>query len=401
MDLANRVALRYMLRVADTIGDPEVLVRQFQLALTNYERFEHLIGPMREADKERATNPEAARWWSSNRYDFLFAVKNGYVMFHRVGFDLFLALLQQYEIPTKLRKAVEAAAKFYGRNAVQKPPRDKEVDVYEKYLFAYRDQLALAKAVLAQGKPQAAGDGETTNRTVKAGPFTVVNTGGFPDETMKEVAGAVAKAASLLQRKGLGKVCYGDVLASNTLQKSTVLAFYIPGKDEMFVRANIKGKVHDTVYTLCHELGHRLFYKFLKSKEREIRGIYYKLQGKVDVEESALKRSLRSNPSLQPKVGDTIEAAGKTFEVTGLSWGSKGQMVGLINRADPTHKGSITLDGWLAGRAKEQSIPASVSVFVTRYAAKDFEENFSEMLAHYCMDTLPEDQVAMLEAVLG
>lgn len=287
MDLSSRIKTRFLLakdRTADTIGDPHDLLRQFEATLTKFSDLEPLLGPMlaaQEASEKGSASPEQNQLITQHRFDFLFKVKTGYTKFFNSGHNLFLALIQQYELPPKTRKGVEAAAKFYSKSRVQMPKRGKEAETYGKYLEIYREQFVLAKTAITQSQPRGVGE-DTGAKSKKAGPFTIVNTGGFDEETMDEAAKVTATAAELLHRKGLGKVCYGEVLLSNTLSKSTVLAFYLVKNDEMFVRANLKGKQHDAVATIIHELGHRLQFKFLPSKQRDINHLYYVIANKEE-----------------------------------------------------------------------------------------------------------------------
>jgi hypothetical protein len=398
MDLVARVALRYALKVADAIGDPTTIIRKFEEVLTRFASLEPLIPEMKDAwaviQQADPNNPNfapASRFYSSNKFDFFYKVKNGYVQFYNVAFELWLAFLQQYELTPVLRKRVEAASKFYSRRSVQKPAFGKEVEVYEKYLATYRDQLELAKTILAQAKTRGQGGTDAGSPAKKAGPFTIVNTGGFPDETIEEAAKVVETAAELLHRKGLSKVCYGEILLANTLSKANVLAFYLVGNDEMFVRANLKGKQHDAVRTVVHELAHRLHFKFLKSKDRDIRSIYFKL----GMKEKDRQRAIINNPALRPQPGEKLVSKGKTYEVANVVYDT----VHLHQEGDPKAKATVPLVAWLEMKGVDTSTHGA-STFVTTYAKKNHEENFAEMVAFWCLNKLPEDQAVMLEEVL-
>lgn len=395
LQIIHNVVSRF--KVADAIGDPATLLRQFEAAVVKFADLEPILQRTKEAKKvveEGASHPhyqEASEFLGSHRYDFLFRVTNGYAALHRAGgHDLFLSLLQQLDLPPKVRKAVEAAAKFYSKSRVQKPPRGQEAEVYEKHLAVYRDQLELAKTAISQNKPRGQGGTDTGSKAKQAGPFTLINTGGFDDGTMEEAAKIVEKAADLLARKGLSKVCYGEVLLSNTLHRSTVLAFYLVEKDEMFIRANLKGKQHDAVQTTLHELAHRLHFKFLKSQDGAIRMMHFNISRK----ERERLRNFVSDPTLRPKSGDTMTTKGKVYEVTRVVY----DKVYLVRQDDPKTQATIPLAGWIRNKGLDTS--QHVTGFVTPYAAKNHEENFAEMVAFYCLDKLPDDQVEMLKAVL-
>ena len=61
-------------------------------------------------------------------------------------------------------------------------------------------------------------------------------------------------------------------------------------------------------------------------------------------------------------------------------------------------KAHIRLEGYLVNKGFLTN--QDLSGFVTGYAAKNHEENFAEMIAYWCQDKLPEDQVELLRTVL-
>jgi hypothetical protein len=195
-------------------------------------------------------------------------------------------------------------------------------------------------------------------------------------------------------------VLYGDVLVSRTLSKQNVLAFYLTSKDELFVRANLRGKQHDAVRTVCHELGHRLHFKFLQAKDKEIRGIYNQIARKSSAsKKDKIQEVLKDHPVLP---GDTYVEKGEVYEVTGTDWGPKGLVVKMVKKDPPApglvQKAFIGLEGYLVNKGLLTN--QELTGFVTRYASKDYQENFAEMIAFWCLDKLPEDQVELLRTVL-
>jgi len=415
--LAFRVAARWQRRLADVIGDPEPLIQNFEKVINDLAVIEKDIPWMQESEeiyqaegrlwnyeKWRSKEPlvEQVKAYLSYRHDFALKVKFSSHGFQRAqALYLFLGLLQQYDLPPKTRKAIEAAAKYHA-SARKAPPKEKALDAYMKMMATVRGQLAAAKDALVHGKPRGVVE-ESGGTELRAGPLRIVNTGGFDDKTLAEVKQVVERSAHLLQSKGLDRVVYGDVLVSRTLSRQNVLAFYLPEKDELFIRANLRGKQNDAVRTVCHELGHRLHYKFLKSKDMEIRLIYAQISRKASRQKvERVREVLKEHPVLP---GDKYVEKGQVWEVTGTGYGRGGILVQLARKLeDPETKQSVALkahiplEGYLVNKGLLTNL--DLSGFVTRYASKNHEENFAEMIAAYCTGSLPEDQVTMLRGVL-
>lgn len=417
--LAFKVAHRFVMRdfTADAIANIPEVIHKFEQALARFSQHEADAQRVLEAQAYLATpagqahlgNPELQKAYQA----FYSHHISNYILFPKFSFEilkrleipqLFLALLQQYEIPPALRRKVEAASKFQMRSRIQKPKKEVAVQVYLDLLNAYRGQLELAKDVLREGKlrGQSAPEGGEPSKTLKAGPFELVNTGGFNDEVMGKCATVVEHAAKLFHAKGLAKICYGEVLISNTLMKSSVYAFYLVQKDEMFVRANLKGKEQHALRIICHELGHRLEHKFLSNKKRDIEQLYYKMKNK---QSDADREQRTKNLSEKPAPGDTVVSKGRTYVVDRLGYGRGFDMkIDLHREDDPTKKATVSLSGWLAlksGQSGTSGLDPKPSGFITSYAATSPGENFAEMLAFFVLGKLPDDQVAMLESVLG
>jgi hypothetical protein len=146
-----------------------------------------------------------------------------------------------------------------------------------------------------------------------------------------------------------------------------------------------------------------LHFKFLKSRDRDIRSIYAQIARKASGQKTERVREiLRDHPVLR---GDKYIEKGQEWEVAGTDSGRDGIVVDLVRKLeDPeaakllTLKGRISLEGYLMNKGLLSN--ADLSGFVTGYAGKNHEENFAEMIAYWCQDKLPEDQVEMLKTVL-
>lgn len=371
-------SLRFLLEDVDSFGDPKDLLAQFEQAIKDFSVFR--------------TNPPRT-------VDYMIQIKYGYPKFYKSGSVLFFAILRQYSLDPKLRKKIEACARFYSKSRVNTPKRGEEQQVYERFLELYKEQYELAKTAIESGKTKGSED-DSEVHSLPAGSFTVVNTGGFPEEVMQEIVSLVQKASVAIESKGLSQVCYGDVLVSNTLYKgNNTLAFYMYNKDEMFIRANLKklkDKV-DSVHTIIHELGHRFENKFLKDKKK-MNEIYRKLREQEYKEEAELLK----DESLRPVPGDELKQAAGTYVVTKVGY----DKVHLQMKDEPKVTGTISLLGWISapsslktGASASTYLPTH-SVFVTNYAKTDPSECFAEMFAFYCLGKLPADQIEMFEGIL-
>ena len=420
--LAYVVARRF---TADAIANPQELLQKYDAAVARIADMEPLIPKMREAQKIIAVTPNAE--WLAHKGELAphenelvnLYFKNIYRMVVRVNLDvmkhinawsLFLAILQQYDLTPSSRKTIETASKFFARSRIKAPKKPEAPDAYEGFLKMLRAFSLAAHDAIAHGKPRAgggAGAQELVPEKVHAGPFTLINTGGFNDAVIANCAKVVETAAHQLQSHGLGKVCYGDVLISNTLSKANVLAFYLLEKDEMFVRANLKGKEGTAIETVVHELGHRLQWRFVPpDRQKEIQRMYDTIARKASAAKEEAIDQVWRDPALKPKPGDTLVSKGEEYTVTGFDISPRGGVVvQLVSKPEPglsgkagVVRGRISLEGYAAAKGILPHVQHSG--FVTGYAKTDAAENFAEMVAFYCAGKLPPDQVEMLKAII-
>ena len=331
-----------------------------------------------------------------------YKVQNGQRRLAEPGHKLFLSLIQTLTLPPAVRKKVEMASRAYLKPPTK--PRLKEhgwkrdleyFDVYDRFMAAFKADLATAKLALVKGTPHVEEGAGATK--VRVGSFVLVNTGGFSEKAMAEVAEVVQKAETLIKSSDLGKVCYGEIQVTNTLSKADVEAFYLIANDELFIRANVKSG-HDTVRTVIHELGHRFEHKFLKGRNRDIEKLYQLLDG----QEYEHAKKMRDE---KPKLGEIwVSPKGEEYSVSRIEAGRAGLKVIMQAKNDPKMQASISLEGFLAARGGARNVDApSYKGFVTQYAKSGGPaENFAEMFAFYCMSRLPVLQsVPFEELVFG
>src|SRR5271155_609026 len=136
--------------------------------------------------------------------------------------------------------------------------------------------------------------------------------------------------------------------------QGNVLAFYLLGKDEMFVRANLKGKEGAAVATVVHELGHRLQWRFVPpNKQKEIQHIYNAIAHKHSQAKAEALDRVWKDPSLKPKIGDSFVSKGEEYKVSGIEVSPRGEIiVQLVAAEQPVpglvQKARISLEGYAA-----------------------------------------------------
>ena len=414
--LSPSVARRFL--IAEAIGDPTSLLIQFEEEVKKAEA-KHPPGSYAVALKMQEQRAQIVR--ETGRFSskdipgyedvskFAFrcqALLKLVPQWARVyGDKLFLAILQKYALPPALRKKVELAARVYSKSRVvvkrKLPGQDFEyIGDFEKLIQVLRLHVDVAKDALRQGKEHGTGDDAATK--INVGPLTLVNTGGFPEKVMSTVTDVMTKSVKLLQQSGFAKVLYGDVLVTNSIMNnSRVLAFYLPSKDEMFIRANVKASV-DTVRTVLHEFGHRFEEKVLKDKQGIAR-LYRLIDGQEDNRSRAVRDSMKA-----PPVGETIVIKGDLYQVKGVTWARGEQRVVLQDPTNPKGSAAISLAGYLSYKGQAPDLSRNFDDdpnfegFVTNYAKTKPSENFAEMFAFYCLGRLPVRQsVAFEELVFG
>lgn len=408
---AQRVATRFVL--ADSIGDPRKLLEDFKHQLVKFEVLEpkadRLIDHLKRMAEARGTGPEIQDQaafhqldgaWASTIYSDVSSVAVGteYIFRQLRGFGqpLFWAILQQLSLPPPLLKKVQAATKYWSKSDLKFPkakekwmPRNGEkVLAYKKLLNEFHSQIDTAELALAKGKAHSE-EGSTTKRP--AGPFTVINTGGFSDEIVEKAIKSVEVSAKMMQGIGLSKVCYGDVLISNTLtSRTSVAAFYVINSDEMFVRANVSPD-HDTVRFICHELAHRWEHKFGSGKRNAIVQLYATLNTKAMFE---------TDYKDFPSIGKTFQYEGRELVVKDVDFRRK--TVKFHDQNDPPNMLSIAPIKYWKAKIEGVPLPAKDIEFVTEYAKKGGpSENFAEMVSFYAVGKLGPKMVEMLLPILS
>lgn len=291
-------------------------------------------------------------------------------------YPICLAILQSYTLTTAQRRKVEQTAKFWAnKNKPKSISAAKVIETYLAQVKVLREQYTSLKQIVSTASALDEG------AKLKAGSFTLVNTGGFSDKDMANVAALVEKGEALVKAKGFGKLCYGDVHVTRQLSGRGVLAFYSHTHDELFVRTGIRLNV-DTVRIFIHELGHRLQHKFLTSKNAEIKALYKKHKSQAKPQEV-----------VPPEIGEEVPYKGETLQVVDVDHLRK-RIVFKIKGDESGDKLTLPLASWKSPK----SIPVTTG-FVTQYAGTEPDENFAELFSFYCIDDLAPAFVTDLESL--
>lgn len=409
--LARRVVAR--VKQSDSVGDPTALLSDYQKALHDFAKHEGEVrarqeklkvilelknnAPSRRDDQDKAAWEEYAAKIKALRQDLSGISARASTIVGVYGFDRLkgpaykfcYAVIQQLALPPKSRKAIEAASKFWSKSTRRVNTKslgyteEYEMAFVERYfedLELYQKYDKLFKHVLSEGKAHTSeGEGATS---LRAGPFLVVNTGGFDAESMAQKVKLVEECTDLLHKIGLGKVCYGNVLITNRLTSDAYTqAFYLIASDELFIRGDTKVTMSG-VQAVCHELAHRYHHKFLGASNRDVRALYAKIksqQAGVDL------------PT--PNIGEVIKWKGEDLTVVSIDR-QHGQIRMKIPE-EPKYTFSLAISAYAHSKGFQ------ASKFVTPYAEKGGpSENFAEMVAFYAMGKLPPDQVEILKPLL-
>ncbi len=440
---ALRLASLYHEKQGAAIGDVPDLILQLRIQVSAFMDLEQEARMAEDIIKKTPRSPSGGFNWygvqNAMHHEGLNrdVTNMGYTVaavYHRLSqkfATLCMALLQQYALPPATRKSVEKAAKFFTRSAIRTPKAYKSEEdalkvykLYFEHLDFYRSFLSVAGGILATGKAHteapAEGAPDKGGTKMKVGPFTLVNTGGFSQEVMNDVAEAVAEAVHYIKGSGLEKVLYGDLLVTNQIKShANVMAFYIVASDEMMVRATTR-KGAASVHTLVHELGHRMQFKFMRGRDREIDRLYQEID-----------RGGSADKALMPKPGDHVMLEGLDMTVRAIK-GPKIEVTPVMTpayiakersrvekhvlKARPSLKDHPDLledqvVQTLAGMIYTAPVgmlvaenpkfrPVDFKGFVTSYAKTSPTENFAEMFAFYCTGELPPTQSVAFEALV-
>ena len=205
--------------------------------------------------------------------------------------------------------------------------------------------------------------GDDNDRVLKVGGFEIIYDKEKEGKHLKELIGA---GCDLLSKHKYEKICYGKVVATPNL-KTPVLANYNIRDD--FIRVSNKArKRDDAVRTLVHELGHRLYHKFLKKSQHE------KIKEKYN-EMLADK--------FQIAIGDRFEMDGREITILDTEWTRSGvrYLYSKEGKFYSATAAALSLRKFLGNKEGKETSKKVHPFQVSLYARKDAEEFFSEVFS--------------------
>jgi Asp-tRNA(Asn)/Glu-tRNA(Gln) amidotransferase A subunit family amidase len=164
----NQTRYSYDHRIAKST--PEVLKRQ-------YDFFAKVLKVM-EGHAPNLTTPYTAKATLEDAYRQV----AGHLQL------LLLGVLQTYQLDDKSRKILEKASKSFGKTRIV-VKRETAIETFAQTLKDWRIYHDIIEKALASGEVHQEGEW-------KAGPFNLINTGGFDPQVMQEAVKVVEKAAS-------------------------------------------------------------------------------------------------------------------------------------------------------------------------------------------------------------
>jgi len=232
---------------------------------------------------------------------------------------------------------------------------------------------------------------EKSEDTYPIGPLTIHNTLQLQGSDLEKTDKVIEAAVKFVKGSGIpnvAKALYGDVFLVGKLQGHNTLAWYSIRDDNIYLRPLLKADL-DATHSLCHEIGHRYWFKVMDNEARAWWRNYHdsKRFEAPDVTEQ-VREVVRS---IKPGMPLPIEVKGWSkggppivTEVVDLGPTS---MVSFTNTrgAKKGQIGKLRMTDIIQYLAKLNTRSLS---YPTAYAATSPEEHFADAFAMYAMGKL-------------
>jgi len=200
--------------------------------------------------------------------------------------------------------------------------------------------------------------------------FTIINEAPkLKEQDFEGILTEFKQALTLMERSSVihaKDLFYGDCVVITDLHQKSVLAWYSVNQDAIYIKGS---KGLDRVHTIIHELGHRLWFKFLTAQQKKDWTTWH------------YKCAYAKKDVTLPQVGDELP-----FPIRGIKGKPKVIKIEAGNYF-VTETGFMSLSQII-------SFYRSIALFPSQYASTDAEEHFSEAFAFYCEGSLKDEHLA-------
>lgn len=227
-------------------------------------------------------------------------------------------------------------------------------------------------------------------KTFQHGVFEIVPHG-VTGPAVRSCLDALDRAYKVIQPK-FPEVLYGRVYVVKNLSGHATVASYQESGDVVYLSLKAKGSVGD-VYALCHELGHRYFFKFWKDKAQ--RAEFMRLSTTAEYREIVFDRGVRQAIATEyidvaraRRDGEPQPTPSELFllwmsETHGTPAGTAARKLGvqLVKGEDVEAALHDAIVGGKDFTVRTRDIVREPE-YVTTYGRKSWVENFAEAFAH-------------------
>ena len=246
----------------------------------------------------------------------------------------------------------------------------------------------------------------------KHGPFDIINSYGYQPQEAESILALLDVTTNLLAKRGFEELLYGDVamttmshLSGSDRQSGVTVGQYRPLDDVVELAVDYDPD-RQGVFTLLHEFGHRFWNKFMNKEDRvhyaESLGYFsqediFALWKLFEAAEFDIRKAVKQldDPELIKELRIRWKKAGR----------SAARSLGVTVREmlewlwdDDYNSKYLLRDKFMSKGGdfySEYLKPSFPSRFksISHYGTTDPEEDFCELLAHYCMGTLPKGEL--------
>jgi len=220
-------------------------------------------------------------------------------------------------------------------------------------------------------------------KQIPHGTYTILNKHGFRPEEYAEPLRTLDEASKLVSSAGFGSVVYGEVVLESN-KGGGYAGMYLHSGD--YIKLNVASKYRfDAVYTLVHELGHRVWYKRLSDAQRDAyEDAYVGAAKPISLAQREAFWKALEDADFDPKRAKL--ALAKELQEVFLAYWQERSKVTL----PPTIKGvaqnrEMFYRGFVLPKTRYVILDTEQVSSVTDYGKTNVLEDFAEVFAHFCV----------------